>query len=175
MLLWLLRPARRSLENWLVKFAHSQKLSLGGTEEHLWSSIVRLVKYLVMAVHWLLITLFTYEFISFVLEQFPYSRAWEEQLNSYLLGVAAKIGTTIQLAIPDLFIAFIIFMIARFVMQGTNRLFNSIASGQSKVNWIKQGVASTTKRIVNVVVWLFAFVMIYPYLPGSGTEAFSVS
>lgn len=170
--LWLLRRARRALENGLIKFAHSQKLSLGGAEEHLRSSIVWLVKYLVMTVYWLLITLFTYEFISFVLEQFPYSRAWGEQLNSYLLGVATKIGTAILLAIPDLFIAFIIFMISRFVMQGTNRLFNSIASGQTKVSWIEQDVASTTKRIVNVVIWLFAFVMAYPYLPGSGTEAF---
>jgi small-conductance mechanosensitive channel len=171
-LLWLSRRTKDAFTNWLLKFAHAQNISIGGAEEHLRSSIAWLVKHLVMALYWLLILLLTYELISFVLEQFPYSRAWGEQLDGYLLSVAAQIGSAILLAIPDLFIAFIIFMIARFMVQASNRLFNSVASGQTKLSWIEQDVASTTKRIVNVVVWLFAFVMAYPYLPGSGTEAF---
>lgn len=172
MALWLLTQLRSYLERRLLQYAHSAQLKLGGAEEHLRNSMVWLVKYLVLLLYWFFILIISYECLSFVLEQFPQSRAWGEQLNSYLLSVVTKIGLAILLAIPDLFTAFIIFMIARFVAKGSNRFFNSVASGQTKVSWIGQDVASTTKRIVTVVIWLFAFVMAYPYLPGSGTEAF---
>jgi small-conductance mechanosensitive channel len=40
------------------------------------------------------------------------------------------------------------------------------------VGWLGADVALTTSRLCVVVVWLFALVMAYPYLPGSDTEAF---
>ena len=169
---WLLRRVKQAAQNWLLNYTQSKKLSLGGAEEHLRKSIVWIVKYLVLALYWLLILLLSYECLSFILEQFPHSRAWGEQLHGYLIGLATKIGMAILWAIPDLFTAAVIFMIARFITQASSKLFNSIALGQTKVNWIDHDIASTTKRIINVVIWLFAFVMAYPYLPGSGTEAF---
>jgi small-conductance mechanosensitive channel len=171
-LVWLLMRFKRTLEQRFLKVAHEKKLHLGGAEEHLRTSIVRLVQYAIHAAYWLVLGLFTYEVLSFVLEQFPYTRAWGEQLNGYLIGLASHLGSAILHAIPDLFTALIIFMLARFVSQITNRFFDSVATGQTKLQWVEQDVAGTTKRIVNVVVWLFAFVMAYPYLPGSGSEAF---
>ena len=170
--IWLLSYLRQLLEVRLLKLTNNHHLNLGGAEEHFRNTLIWLVKYFVLVVYWILILLLSYESLSFVLEQFPQSRAWGEQLHGYLLGLSIKIGMAILLAIPDIFTAFIIFMIARFAVQGSNKFFNSVASGRTKVSWIEQDVAGTTKRIVNVVIWLFAFVMAYPYLPGSGTEAF---
>lgn len=170
--IWLFRRLKQTAEKWLINQARSKKLSLGGAEEHLRKSMIWIVKHLVLTLYWLLILLISYECLSFILEQFPHSRAWGEQLHGYLLGLATKIGMAILWAIPDLFTAVIIFIIARFITQASSKLFDSIALGQTKVNWIDHDIASTTKRIINVVIWLFAFVMAYPYLPGSGTEAF---
>jgi hypothetical protein len=74
--IWLLRRAKQITEQWLIKQAQSQKLSLGGAEEHLRKSIIWIVKYLVLTLYWLLISLVSYECLSFILEQFPHSRAW---------------------------------------------------------------------------------------------------
>jgi small-conductance mechanosensitive channel len=171
-LIWIFRRFKHAAQQWLLNYTQSRKLSLGGAEEHLRKSIVWIVKYSVLILYWLFILLASYECLSFTLEQFPHSRAWGEQLHGYLVSLATKIGMSILWAIPDLFTAFVIFMIARFITQALSKLFDSIALGQTKVNWIDHDIANTTKRIINVVIWLFAFVMAYPYLPGSGTEAF---
>ena len=171
-LLWLLRHIKHRAEAWLLTFTQIKTLNLGGVETHIRQSIRWLIKYAVLSFYWLFNLIISYELISFVLEQFPHSRAWGEQLHNHLLNLATRIGLSILQAIPDLFTAFIIFMLARFVAKTSNALFDSVSSGHTKIHWIQQDVAGTTKRIVNIVIWLFAFVMAYPYLPGSGTEAF---
>ena len=52
----------------------------------------KLVGWLVNAVYWLLLALLANTWLGLVLARFPYTRAWGEQLNGYLLGVAAHIG-----------------------------------------------------------------------------------
>jgi len=171
-LLWLLTRAKRVFAGWVLMYLQTKKLNLGGVEYLLRNSMVIITKYLVLLFYLLLMSFFTYKWLSFVLGQFPQSRAWGEQLNTYLLGVVAQIGSAILHVIPDLFIAIIIFMIARFVVQGLKKFFDSVALGRTKVDWMEPDVASTTRRIISVVVWVFAFTMAYPYLPGSETAAF---
>lgn len=171
-IIWLLSSLKARFQQALLNLATAKKLNLGGAEEHVRSTIVWLVKYLVLLAYWALVILISYQIFTYVLEQFPYTRAWGEQLHAYLFNLARQIGSAILHAIPDLFTAFVIFMLARFVTQITSTFFDSVAVGQTNVKWVEQDVASTTKRIVIVVVWLFAFVMAYPYLPGSGSEAF---
>jgi small-conductance mechanosensitive channel len=38
--------------------------------------------------------------------------------------------------------------------------------------WIHPETAQPTRRLLTALLWLFAIVMAYPYLPGSQTEAF---
>ena len=171
-IIWLLSSLKARFQQGLLSLAQAKKLNLGGAEEHLRSTIVWLVKHVVLLAYWVLVILISYQIFTYVLEQFPYTRAWGEQLHAYLFNLARQIGSAILHAIPDLFTAFVIFMLARFVTQITSTFFDSVAVGQTKVKWVENDVASTTKRIVIVVVWLFAFVMAYPYLPGSGSEAF---
>ena len=172
LIVWLLSFLKARFQQALLHRAQAKQLNLGGAEEHLRSTIVWLVKHVVLLAYWALIILISYQILTYVLEQFPYTRAWGEQLHAYLFNLAGQIGGAILHAIPDLFTAFVIFMLARLVTQMTSTFFDSVATGQTKVKWVEQDVASTTKRIVTVVVWLFAFVMAYPYLPGSGSEAF---
>jgi hypothetical protein len=40
------------------------------------------------------------------------------------------------------------------------------------VAWLDADTALPSRRIASLAVWIFALVMAYPYLPGSGTEAF---
>jgi small-conductance mechanosensitive channel len=171
-LLWLLAHAKQALEGWVVKHAQAKKLSMGGAEELLRKPAIWLIRHAVLALYWFLIFLMTYKWLSLILAQFPHSRAWGEQLNGYLLSVAAKFGSAILKAIPDLFSAFFIFVLARLVVQGIKGFFEGVEVGTIKVSWMESDVASTSQRIASTVVWLFALAMAYPYLPGSGTDAF---
>jgi small-conductance mechanosensitive channel len=171
-MIWILSFLKARFQKALLNLTQAKKLNLGGAEEHLRSTLVWLVKYLVLLTYWVLVLIISYQIIAYVFEQFPYTRAWSEQLHDYLFNLAFQIAIAILNAIPDLFTAFVIFMMARFVTQITSNFFDSVAAGQTKLKWVDQDVASPTKRIIIVVVWLFAFVMAYPYLPGSGSEAF---
>ena len=75
-------------------------------------------------------------------------------------------------AIPDVFAASLIFALAYCANRLLKRFFNAVEWGFVKVAWLDAEVAPVTVALVSVVVWIFALAMAYPYLPGSGTDAF---
>lgn len=173
-LLWLTFRLRRAVVVKTLSFARDK---LDGHEliesklinrEHIQSGLRRVLQWF----SWLVIFLLTYEWLSYSLSQFPFTRPLGEQLNHYLLNLVSKIGSATIKAIPDLFTAIVIFFLAKIVMQALNALFDRIENGSLEVTWLAADVVSPTRRIVKVAVWLFALTMAYPYLPGSGTEAF---
>ncbi|MDC8784825.1 mechanosensitive ion channel family protein [Roseateles koreensis] len=121
---------------------------------------------------WAVLTLLTYQWLSYVLSKFPYTRPWGEQLSDYLFQVAERLGTSVLHALPDLFVAVVIFAIGRGVNNMLATLFDRIENGDVVWGWLDRDTVRPTRRIVSIGVWLFALVMAYPYLPGSGSEAF---
>lgn len=51
-------------------------------------------------------------------------------------------------------------------------VFQRVESGELQIAWLDRDTAMPTRRIFNVVIWLFALAMTYPYLPGAHTAAF---
>ncbi len=121
---------------------------------------------------WLLFLLATYEWLGFVLARFPYTRAWGEQLNGFLLGTAETIVIAVAKAAPELLVAIIVFVIAHWIDRAQKAFFDSVESGRVKVGWVDRDTARPTRKIVTLGVWVFAIVMAYPYIPGSDTDAF---
>lgn len=134
--------------------------------------LVPLLRRLGNALRWLLIGLLAYEWLSFVLSRFPYTRAWGEELNLYLWSLASGIVTAIVGALPGLAVAIVIFFIARFTVDFGSKLLARLGSGGVAPNWLGSDTMPTTRRLMSVAVWLFAVAMAYPYLPGAQTEAF---
>jgi small-conductance mechanosensitive channel len=110
--------------------------------------------------------------VAFSLRQFPYSRPWGESMRGFLLRTIFDLGLGIADAIPGLFTAAIIFLIARFIVRLLGLWFSAAERGQIKARWIYPETAKPTRRLAAIFVWLFALVVAYPYLPGSQTEAF---
>ena len=50
--------------------------------------------------------------------------------------------------------------------------FDAVERGRVTARWIHPETAQPTRRLLTAMLWLFAIVMAYPYLPGSNTEAF---
>jgi small-conductance mechanosensitive channel len=113
-----------------------------------------------------------YLWLTFCLRSFPYTRPWGEGLRSHLISSVAGIVLTIARALPGLFTVIVIFFITRWVSRVVNQIFHSIEQGTIDIGWIEPEIASPTRRIANVLLWLFALLIAYPYLPGSGTDAF---
>jgi small-conductance mechanosensitive channel len=75
-------------------------------------------------------------------------------------------------SLPDLVSIAIILIIARLAINWLRSLFDAIAVGRLSLPGVHPETAPATRRIVIVMVWLFAGAAIYPHLPGSGTDAF---
>jgi small-conductance mechanosensitive channel len=113
-----------------------------------------------------------YATCTFVLRRFPYTRPWGESMREWLLSTAARLGSGAVEAIPGLFTALVIFVIARAAVRLVGMWFNAVEAGRIKPHWIYPETAQPTRRLASTLIWLFALIVAYPYLPGSETEAF---
>lgn len=118
------------------------------------------------------IALIVYAWLGFSLRQFPYTRPWGESLRTQLLGVLGLIGASIVDALPGLGIILVIVLVTRLLVRISNAFFGSIERSRTELWWAHPETARATRRLVALLLWLFALVVSYPYLPGSSSDAF---
>ena len=171
---WLTWHAREWLTQRTTAMLHSgtAELKIAGAPLLPRERVGALATGLVRLLSSLLLLLLLYEWLSYLLSQFPYTRPWGEQLNHYLLGVVRSLANGVLHALPGLLTACIIFALARWVIKLLMPIFERIESGRVRMGGLDADTVRPTRRIVNVAIWLFALAMAYPYLPGSQSDAF---
>lgn len=120
----------------------------------------------------LVVVLLGYAWAGFVLREFPYTRPWGEQLRDNLLDAVGRLGDAILGAIPGLIFVAFIFVAARILVRAVRVFFAGVEQGNIHVELVDESTARPTGRLVITAIWLFALVAAYPYIPGSGSEAF---
>ena len=113
-----------------------------------------------------------YTWTGFVLQRFPYTRPWGEALRDNLFAALGDFGASVVRAIPGLLFVVLIFAIARVAVRIVRALFDAAYAGRVDLGWIDQTTARPTGQLLSAVIWLFALVAAYPYIPGSDSEAF---
>jgi len=121
---------------------------------------------------WLVALLLLYEWAALVLGLFPYTRPWGEALFDNLADALGRFGARILEALPGLLFVLLIFLVTRFIVRVVRVFFEGVQTGRVRVAWVDDATAPPTGRLLTVIIWLFALVAAYPYLPGSGSEAF---
>ncbi len=119
-----------------------------------------------------LIIFITYTFITFALHQFPYTEPWGKKLGSYILDIFAGLFSNVVVSLPNLFVVFVIFIVTHSFVKISKKFFKEVAQGNIVLSWLDPEAASPSSKIFTGILWIFAIVMAYPYIPGSNTEAF---
>lgn len=173
-LLWLLAQARQALARRLLQVSekHSSRLRVGGMALLHPERVARGVQLALTLAYRLVVLVLTVEWVSFVLRSFPFTRAWGESLDGYLIGLALPLWQASVQAVPELLTALLIFYVVYLLTQGMDRFFANVQRGRVQLSWLGPDTVVPTQRLSKVAVWLFGVAMAYPYLPGSGTEAF---
>ena len=173
-MVWLAARTMRALASRLAVMTeqHTEKLHVGGVALFQRDRVTNTVHLVITLLYRLLVLVLTVEWLSFVLRSFPFTRAWGESLNSFLLELAMPLFTSAMGAVPELLTAVLIFYLGYLMNQALDRFFAKVQTGQVQLQWLDADTAAPTRRIAKVVLWLFALAMAYPYLPGSDTEAF---
>jgi small-conductance mechanosensitive channel len=171
---WLVYRAARWSSRRLAALAaqRSRKLVLSGVSFFDASHVFLLVRRLIKLGAWVVCLLLASAWLTYVLVQFPYTRPWGEQLEGKLLATFKGIVLAIADALPGLLLVVVIILIARGIIRFGQEFFDRVERGRLKLGWLDSDTAQPTRKIFNVVVWLFALAMAYPYLPGAQTEAF---
>ena len=113
-----------------------------------------------------------YILATFVLSQFPYSEPWGTQLSTFLFELFKEFGLAVVAATPNLFTVLVIYLLTSLFVRVITAFFRSAESGIFQSVWLQPETARATRRMVVVLVWIFALVVSYPYIPGSSSEAF---
>ncbi|HOD36384.1 MAG TPA: mechanosensitive ion channel [Syntrophales bacterium] len=173
LVLSVIRRGHRWLDTHLAEVVgpRLKALAIGGFTQHI-DGIILFVKGIVHITVLALAFFSLYLWLTFSFKQFPYSRPWGEQLHSYLSAGFKAIALSILNFIPGLIIVAVIFLITRFLVRITRLFFDAVESGRVTVPGLYAETAQPTRRIVTVILWLFAVIMMYPYLPGSESDAF---
>jgi small-conductance mechanosensitive channel len=174
LLLWVMSRGHRVLSVRLPGGAerHLQRLS-GGDIQLVRALHARdLFKHAVTALFGAVAALVAYAWLTFVLRRFPYTRPWGESLRSFLVDRAGTLGSSFVSALPNLFTALLILLVTRVAVRGFQAMFLAVEGGRLTIPYVHPETAVPTRRIVATLTWLLGIVLAYPYLPGSGSDAF---
>lgn len=162
------------VQSWIVMFLRKREGSTSLTLfrvdvlPHIAATFYGILRLLAWIVSFSLI----YVWITISLRRFPYTEPWGEQAGSYVLNSLRDLATTVLNGLPGLLMVVLIFVVTRWLVRMANVLFEQVATGRISVTWMDSDVAHATKRICSAIVWIFAIIVAYPYIPGSHTEAF---
>jgi small-conductance mechanosensitive channel len=134
--------------------------------------ILAFLRRMVEVLAWGLGLFAAYLWLTYVLTRFPYSAPWGEALGAYLITTIRNLALGALGAIPGLFTVVLIFLSTRFLTRLVGGFFAAVESGGVSVPWVHVDTAQPTRRLLSALLWMFALVVAYPYLPGSGSDVF---
>ncbi|MDX6039089.1 mechanosensitive ion channel family protein [Scandinavium lactucae] len=113
-----------------------------------------------------------YLWLGWIFSLFPWTRVWGESLGNWTWRVLQKIALSIASAMPGLLIVLIIFLITSFIIKLLKVLLNQVATGKVQLPGLHPETVGATRKLISVMVWLFALSAAYPFLPGANSLAF---
>jgi small-conductance mechanosensitive channel len=172
--MWILGRARRRLGDALgaISERNIARIGIAAVDAPGASRMLALQRRAIGAAFTTADLLVIYATTTFVLRQFPYTRAWGESMSGFLLFTVERLGLDAVSALPGLVTVAIILLVTRFVVRLAGAWFTAVEHGQAQPRWLHPDTAPPTRRLVTALLWVFAIVVAYPYMPGSQTEAF---
>ena len=113
-----------------------------------------------------------YFYATSLLGFFPWTRKLSFALLGYFVTPIATIGATFTSALPDIIAIAVIVLVTRYIIKLIHMFFVGIERGAISFSGFHLEWATPTYKIVRFLVLIFAAVAIFPYIPGSQSEAF---
>jgi hypothetical protein len=113
-----------------------------------------------------------YVYLHIVLDYLPWTRALSANLRGSTVAPLLVLARESVAAIPRLLVIFVIVVVARYIIRLARFFFSAIENGAIKFSGFEAEWSKPTYNIVRVLIIAFAAMVCYPYIPGSGSEAF---
>ena len=103
---------------------------------------------------------------------FPWTKDIADTLIEYTLAPLASLGTSFIAYLPSLFFIIIVLIVVRYIGKLLKFFADEISKERLKLDGFYKDWAKPTYVIFKIVLYIFAIVLIFPYLPGSDSAAF---
>jgi small-conductance mechanosensitive channel len=167
---WLSDRARAVLERRYRQRIHAvgiQSLQLVRAEL-IWNALQRVLG----AARALVLLVAGFLYLRYVLGLFPWTRGTAQRLFAHVLDPLEVMGRGILDRIPDLLFLAILFVLTRYALKALHLILGAVERGEIALRGFERDWAEPTYKLLRVGVVLLALVVAYPYIPGSGTDAF---
>jgi small-conductance mechanosensitive channel len=114
----------------------------------------------------------TYSWLTIVLRRFPYTRPWGESLRSGLFSAVAAAGRGMLDQAPNVLTVLAIILLTRLAVRLVNFAFRVVEEGRVTMPGVHPETAQPTRRIAVTLLWLFALIVSYDFLPGAQSDVF---
>ena len=113
-----------------------------------------------------------YAYLQTALGAFPWTRGIADSLLAWVVDPVYTIGRGILAALPGLLFIAVAWVFTRFLLRTIRAFFEAVERGTAQLRGFEPEWARPTYRLVRAGVVLLFLVMIFPYIPGSSTDAF---
>ncbi len=113
-----------------------------------------------------------YLYVTSILGFFPATRKLSVELLNYLIEPFKMIAQQFIASLPDVIAIAIIIVVTNYVIKLIHMFFNGMERGAITFQGFHREWATPTYKIVRFFVLVLAAVAIFPYIPGSHSEAF---
>ncbi|MFD2784107.1 mechanosensitive ion channel family protein [Hymenobacter rubripertinctus] len=127
---------------------------------------------LATVLQWIVVLLTIYLVLPIVFSIFPGTQGIADTLLGYVFNPLKKIGLAFWNYLPNLFTIAVIVAVFRYVLKAIYSIKEEIREGNMAIEGFYADWANPTYQIVRVLVFAFALVVIFPYLPGSDSPVF---
>ncbi|RPI13496.1 MAG: mechanosensitive ion channel family protein [Lysobacterales bacterium] len=134
--------------------------------------IASVLRWSVSALAMLLVVAGILAWLGFVLELFPWTRPTGVRMVALFTAPLAAFGRDVVAALPGLAFLVVLYAITRALLRFLRMAFSAVQSGSVRFEEFDPDWAEPTYKIVRLLVVVLALVVAYPYVPGSGSEAF---
>jgi small-conductance mechanosensitive channel len=107
-----------------------------------------------------------------VLSLFPWTRGFADRILGAVLSPVSSGAAKILATLPKLIILALIVVATRYLLKVMRLFFSAVEHGRIRLASFEPEWAEPTHKIARILIIVFAIVVSYPYIPGSGTEAF---
>jgi small-conductance mechanosensitive channel len=164
------RLAQRALEEFYRRRVQSvgiQSFQVVRAEQ-IWGALRRMLD----GARALVILVLAFAYLQYVLGLFPWTRGAANRLLDYVLDPLATMAGGIAGWLPNVVFLVILFLVTRYLLKVVYLFFAALGRGEVAFAGFEPEWADPTYKLLRVGIVALALVVAYPYIPGSGSEAF---
>lgn len=128
-------------------------------------SIAKVIRFLVMLI-------FLYIGLLAIFKLFPFTKHISDQLLDYVMSPLKSVGRSVKAYMPKMFTILVIVVIFKYIQKFVRSLAEKIATNKISIKGFYPDWAFPTYNIISALMFIFMFILIFPYLPNSDSSIF---